>query len=324
MSTEKELLMAFLSKSLNLDSQGVTSLIYNEDGTELKADAIDSLLSKQAAVISAARINGSTGKLSEGKKAGYKEAAEKFEADIKEAFGITSDAIGADLINEVKTKVASSTEGNVKVLTDDDVKKHKVYLDLHAKLLAAEKAADERVNTEVGKVKSEWKRNETINEVLNAAIVFHKSRKPVLSKNEQIAMNQLKALKDEINQYNWEIQGEGNNKRIVALDKDGKILEDNLGHPVQFESLITTIGDRYYDFEASDSRSSGGNPNDKGASSGGASSGTSGVTLRKPTSTEDWMKQHEDIESNKLLKPDEKIKLQSELKNLFKGESKPV
>lgn len=315
--SDKELLLAFLSKSLNLDSTGVASLIYNEDGTELKADALDTLLSKQAAIVERAKIAGSTGKLSEGKKAGFKEAAEKLEQQIKDAFGITSDAIGADLIEEVKTKVATDKGGDAKVLTDDDVKKHKVYLDLHAKLLAAEKATVEQVNAEVNKVKSEWKRNENTREVLNAAIQLHKSRKPILSKNEAVATNQLKSLKDEIMQYDWDVQGEGDNKRFVPLDKDGKILEDNLGHPVQFDALIIKIGDKYYDFEVSDDRSSAGDPNRKGAS--GASGQTNGITLRKPTSQDDWFKQHEEIENNATLKPEEKIKLQSDLKVLYKG-----
>jgi hypothetical protein len=319
--TEKELLLAFMAKALNMDATGVTSLIYDEEGTVIKANALDTLLTKQSENVNRIKQSAEAGKLDDGHRKGFKEAMEKVEAQLKEKFEIATEATGTRLIEEIAAKSTASNTGTPKELTDDDVKKHRLYLDLQATLRKQATEADAKLSAEIEKVNSTWKRNESMREIKNNALEYHLSRKPILPKNEQVAKNQQKLLLDELELYDFEIQGEGENKRIIILDKQTrKIKEDALGHPVQFDALITSIGDRYYEFEASDERSSPGDPNGKGKSGGAPAQSIAGVTLRKPTSQDDWFKQHDAIEKNATLKPEERRTLQADLLKLHKGE----
>lgn len=312
---EKELLLAYLSKTLNMDNSGVASLIYNEDGQALKPDALNTLVSKQAEIIAKNR-----GKFDEGHKAGMKKKAEELESMLREKFDLSTDVTGVDALVEEALAKVSASQGGSKQVTDDDIKKSKIYVDLQTEVAKLKKEADKRVEEARNEVETKYKKAGIRQSVQQSALSKLSKMNPILSKDESKARNQQKLLLNELNDYDFELHGEGDSARYIPLTKDGKVLEDNLGHPISFDDLVSNIASKYYDFQESDSRSSGGDPTKKGASGSGGGAGTvAGITLRKPTSQQDWFKQHEEIESNTQLKSDEKLKLQSELLQMWKN-----
>jgi hypothetical protein len=121
-----ELLMGLLTKTLNMSEDDLKSIILKEDSEELREDALQKLLEKDAD-----RIAGIKSKSKEDAdnqyKRGQRETAEKFEQDIKRTFGLTSELTGDELLAEAKSTIGS---GDSEDLTDDKVKAHPLYIQL--------------------------------------------------------------------------------------------------------------------------------------------------------------------------------------------------
>lgn len=314
---EKELLLALVGKIFNLDATGASSLIYDEGGEKIKNEALTSLTNAQSELVS--KLKNSTQKLNDKDKdvihkAAYKEGRQSLEKEIKEKYNLTSDAIGIGLVDELATTLKA--DAGSKVVTDDDVKKSKLYQELQTQVAVKDKELTTKLKEETDKIHNEYKAKATLSNVNQKAIDILNSRNPILSKDPNKAKNQMQLLLNEVGNYEYEVDGEK-----VIVKKDGKLLEDKLGHPVQFDSLITEISDRYYDFAASEEREAAPNPNNvgQGAASNNGQKIKANVTLRKPTSYQDWAKQHAEIDENKLLKPEEKEQLQAELLALQSG-----
>ena len=146
------------------------------------------------------------------------------------------------------------------------------------------------------------------------------SRKPILSKDEAKARRQQKLLLDEIDKYDWERQEQDGKTVWIPLTKDGKAVEDKLGHLIPADALLTSIMDDYYDFEQATPRSSPGNPDNVGSrqQQQKANEKTFGsVTIKKPLTQQEWTSQYEMIEKSDL-KPAEKTQAQTELLSMWK------
>lgn len=319
----KKLFLEFLSKTLKKDKAAVASLIYNDDESELRPDALDTLIQEQTTFIGTLKTGGKA-KFDDGYKKGQKETMEKFEKEIKDQFDIDSDAQGLDLIKEIVTSVESA-KGDGKPITDDEIKKHPLYLDLSKKLKKAEADKKAEIDAEVAKVKGEWNREKVLSKVKKAALELIEADKPIaLSSDAEKAKTQRtkqdKLLLSELSDYNFELQGEGDDERIVVLKKDGTLLEDDLGHAIEFTALVKEKAGNIYDFQASEPRDNP--PGNKKPGTGNPPPPPSGkkYVLKKPANYEEWSAQHEAIENDKELKPEEITKLQADLKVLYKGE----
>jgi hypothetical protein len=132
--TEKELLSAFLSKTLNMDETGVASL-YNEDGTELKSDALDTLL--RTDVERVGKLKPDTKKFfDDGYKKAEGEIRTKIEKEFTEKTGFKSDKKGVELFIEYAAKKQDGGE-----ITEDVIKKHPVFINAVEKLSSEKEAA---------------------------------------------------------------------------------------------------------------------------------------------------------------------------------------
>lgn len=321
MATEKELLLAFLSKSLNLDNDGVASLIYNEDGSELKADALTTLLDKQQKFVKKWKDDSS--KFDQGYNKGKSESLSAFEKSFKDKFEFESEKSGVELIEEYVESVRA--KAGTKEITDDDVKKHKLFLDRDAQYRADLKKAKDDAAAELNKVQATYKQEKTFAEVQKKALEILDSKKPILSSDATKAQRQKLLLLNDLKGFTFDIQGEGDDARIVVM-KDGKVYEDNLGHAIEFDTLVNEKSDLYYDFEAADNRSAAGNPNNKGvgAAGGHANQGQKGgirtlhgMTLKKPSSDREYAETYLKINSDAALKPEQRSELNIALGELW-------
>lgn len=250
--TEKEILSAFLSKTLNLDESGVASL-YNEDGTELKADALETLLKHDVERVG--KLKPDTKKFfDDGYKKAQSEALTKIEKEFQEKTGFKSEKKGVELFIEY---AAQKHEGGE--ITEDAIKKHPLYINTVEKLSSEKEAAVLAVQGEFDNFKSELKNKETFSSVASKAIDVFNSLKPVLSTDATKAKRQMEDFVTKLKEFDYEIQGD----KIIVL-KDGKIHEDSHGNRIPFEKIIKEKADMYYDFHATDPKSSPGNGKPEG------------------------------------------------------------
>jgi hypothetical protein len=255
--TEKELLSAFLSKTLNMDDTAVASL-YKEDGSEINQDSLETLLKLDVERVQ--KLKPDTKKeFDNGYKKAQSEVLSSFEKEFKEKTGHVSEKKGLELVLEYASKQTNATE-----LKEDAVKRHPIYLDAIEKLT---KEKDEAVKLEQNKFvefENGIKKKETFGSVANKAIEIFNNLKPILSKDPSKQANQLEDFKAKLGTYEYEIQGD----RILVL-KDGKALEDAHGNRIPFEKIVKETADRYYDFQVAEQRSSAANQNQQNSNNQG-------------------------------------------------------
>ncbi len=249
-TTEKELLSAFLSKTLNMDESGVASL-YNEDGTELKSDALETLLKSDVERVG--KLKPDTKKFfDDGYKKAQSETATKIEKEFQEKTGFKSDKKGVELFIEY---AAQKHDGGD--ISEDAIKKHPLYISTVDKLSNEKETAVSAVQGEFDKFKSELSHKETFATVASKAMDLFNGLKPILSSDTSKAKNQLEDFVSKLKGYEYEIQGD----KIIVL-KDGKVLEDGHGNRRPFDQIVKETANRYYDFHAADARRAPGNGKD--------------------------------------------------------------
>lgn len=248
--TEKELLTGFLSKTLNIDTTGVTSL-YNDDGS-LKDDALDTLLAKDVERVN--KLKPDTKSIfQDGYKKAKSEVLTDFEKEFLEKTSYKSDKKGIDLILEYAAN-ASKQNGEV---NEDAIKKHPLYISTVERI---QREKEEAITAEAKKLEqfqSELKRKETFNNVSKKALAYFNSLKPILSKDPVKAETQMRDFIEKLQGYEYDVQGD----EIVVL-KDGKVLEDKHGNRIKFDKVVKDEAEKRYDFHQADKRDSPANGKD--------------------------------------------------------------
>lgn len=243
--TEKQLITGFLSKTLNMDEDGVASL-YNEDGS-IKDDALTSLLTLDVERVK--KIKPNTDDIaSQYHKKGTKEAMQKFEADLKEKFGTKSEKFGVELVNEI---ISEQVKKSGVDLNDDAVKKHPLFIATVDKLVKEKDEAIEAESAKLTQFQTELQEKETFNNVAKEAGIIFKGMKPILSSDPNRAKNQEELLNEKLKTYKYRKDGD----KIIVLDKDGKVLEDEHGNRIPFEKVVKKTAESYYDFHITEPKS---------------------------------------------------------------------
>lgn len=264
-----EFLESYLSSTLKLDKAGVAAL-FEADGSP-KADALTQLLEKNKTHI--ATLNkGRT--FDDGYKAAEKKVKTDYEKELKEEFGITSDKVGVDLISEIIE--AKAAKGDT--LTEEQVKKHKTYLDLKE---SVDKAVKEAVKAEKQvheTYKSQVEREKTISAVKTEALKIFDESKVILPKDAAKASKLKNLFLKEIEAGNYRID----NGKVILLNEKGEDQQDEQGHRKDFSAVIKGMITETFDTEVADPKGSPGNNN------GGAGGGSSKITVKDEA---DFMKQ---------------------------------
>ncbi len=149
-----EFIEGLVGKTLNLPKEKVAELLYEPDGTTIKPDAIDTIVSLDALRIKSLK-DAHKDELTKihdeayGKAKG--EALTKWEKQIKEELGITTDAKGIDLVKEAISKAA-----NVQ-MDEEKIKLHPKFIELEKKLNQdfISKAEYDKVKQEFDEFKSQ-------------------------------------------------------------------------------------------------------------------------------------------------------------------------
>lgn len=241
-SKEQELLKGFLSKTLNMDEEA-TSGLFNEDGELLSMDA--------AIKADADRIAKHKKEKAEQLDRGLREGAEKVEKQIRKKYGIESDAIGIDLIDElVQLKVSEVTKMN-----DEDIEKNPEFIKRKAEWDKQMREKEKEFADQLKAKESEFERSRVISKAKRAALELLEKKNPILPKDATKANVWRETFLNEIAAGNYQENSDGS---INVLDKDGKILTNEHGNSVDFSDHVTSIADKYFDYQVAEPRSSTG------------------------------------------------------------------
>lgn len=292
----KKLLVGFVSKTLKLDEESVTSELFESEGDTLKVKdgALEFLTQKDADRVTGFQKN-LKDKFQEGYQKAKKEERATLETEIKEHFGITSDKIGVELITDI---VAASSKGGE--VTEDVVKKHPAFIKREKELM---KEKDDAIT----EFKPAQQREKNAGLFKSKSLEILKAQKPVLSQDPTKAENQMKLFTAVLDNVKYEVAENG---EIILLNEDGTRMQDKHGHAIQLEDHVKSLAGQYFDFAAADSRSAGGDPSKRGQGQGGQGGAA------KPANRAEYLKQLDEIMRNKELTGPERSAKMAELKEL--------
>lgn len=256
---EKELLVGFLGKTLNMPSDKVESLFTQEDPKsdefDFAADADKTLIAADAERVKAFKEK-ETKEFQSGYKKAKAEVLTDFEKQISEKFDVKSDKLGLELIEEIVTSKTKAPE-----IEADKVKVHPEYLNLEKSLNAKLKETEKTWEKKFADREAELAKAQVFSKITKKAEEQLQKLNPILPSDQTKANNQKSLLFKDLKDYQFTENGD----ELVISDKDGKRLEDDHGKPITFEALIKKHAEGYWDFKEGEDRSGSGADNDAAA-----------------------------------------------------------
>lgn len=329
MNETLKLLLSYLSKIHKKTEAEISELIFDGDINEgkVKADALQSLVTLEETRTKSLKGAPATAKaLKDAEAAERKKVLEELKGQFEQTFpDFKSDnEIGLDFLTELSEALTKPANPNAAAeITDDAWQKSKQYRDLKS-----------QHGLDIKKLEKEWKdkwegrereikKKESFNSVRGKALKMFRDMKPILPEDTAIAERQTERLllNELYSGYEYVIEGTGDDEKITVL-KDGKPLEDSLGHLVDFSTHLKQIASQNFTFAVADPKNAGGNPNGNGHQGAGdpdkkgKSKKFLSYSLNKPASDQEWLKQNQAIEEDKELSPAERTDLQLKLGKL--------
>ena len=251
----KETLNGLLTKAYGLDENGVTSL-YNEDGSDLKPEAYQSILDMDVERI--AKLKPDEKKIrDEAYGRATREVMTNFEKQIREGHELQSDKQGLELIEDLiaKYKVAPP-KGD---LTEDQIKSNKFFLDFVEKMKKEQEEALNGKQSELEEFKSQVKGQQTFQTVKEKSLALLDAMSPVLPEDPTKAKAWMDIFIGELSKEKYDIR----DGVVVVLDAEGKDAQDGHGNRLKFEDIVKGKAEKLFEFDASRKRdmpNNGGQP----------------------------------------------------------------
>lgn len=192
-------------------------------------------------------------------KAGQRNKADEYERALKSKFGIDSDKQGEELIDEILTE-SSKKAGKKGDLTDDDVKKHPAFLKMESEFKKQVKSAQDEAKKQLEELQTKQQRKEVFANVSKKAMELFEEMKPVLSEDAKKAAAQRELLLEKLSGFDFEeVEGK------IIVSKEGKVIENEFGHKLEFDALVKETASQYFDFKKAETRNA---PNGAGSGAG--------------------------------------------------------
>lgn len=193
-------------------------------------------------------------KFEQGYSKAKKEVLSDLEENIRLEFNIDDDELrGIDLVKKVAELNAKKSKADPTKLSEDELKSHPAVIKLLNEKDKSFQAREQELKEGYESKLNTFHKESRFNKVSKRALSILDSMNPVLSSDPQRAANQKSILLRELEGLDY--QEEGDN--FTPLDKDGKRLENEHGHGVNFEQLVKSKAEKYFDFKKADDR---GNP----------------------------------------------------------------
>lgn len=255
--------MNALTKFFNKSEDEIKKMLYteNDDGEQvLKDDAAQVLIDMDAARIKRIREeSGQDGgkKFEEGYNKARKEVLTKFENDVRERFGITSDKTGIDLIAEYGEMVGKGGS-----ITAEKIKTHPEFLKIEKEWRVNHEAEVEKVKNEFTEFRNNIERNQKLSKVKSVAEQEFLKLNPSLSEDPVKAKRQTEMFLSRFDGYDYDIVDND-----IVVKKGDSRLEDGHGNPIGFGNLVKNEAEQLFDFRKQEDRGSPGNQTTGGSGS---------------------------------------------------------
>lgn len=188
---------------------------------------------------------------------GIKEGASKIEKEMKEKYGVESDAIGIELVDSIVLKqVEEATKQGSK-----DISKHPKYIELEASIAKQIKDKEKEWEKKLADRETEFNKEKLFDKVKEKALVNLEGRKPILPQDPQKAQVWKNTYLNELKAGNYQQSEDGT---IIVLDKEGNAMKDPHGNPVTFDEFEKSISDKYFEYPVAEQRGSAGNQQQSG------------------------------------------------------------
>jgi hypothetical protein len=232
-----------LSKVFKLDTEKLATL-YNEAGDLTDLTVVIDADEKRIARFTTEK----TGQYNRG----IKEGASKIEKEIKEKYGVESEVIGVELVDQVVLKqVEEATKAGSK-----DISKHPEYIKLQGEIDKKLKDRDKEWQDKLEKREQEFNNAKLFEKVKDKALANLEARKPILPADPKKAQFWRETYLNELRSYNFQEVEDGG---LVVLNKEGKRMEDSHGYAVSFDEFEKSIADKCFEYPTAQQRSSAGN-----------------------------------------------------------------
>lgn len=247
------LLAGLLTTVYKMSDEQVAALVEKADGEDFDAQTeLSTILESDKGRISTLK----TDAFNDGHKKGKSESLKDLEKQIRVDFNLADESLkGIDLIKAVH---ALDRQAGKNGLTDDDIKKSSLYIQLQKRLDDTTKETEAKVSTALKEAESKFSRERTISSVKSKALEVFESLNPVLSEDKAKAAKQKEVLLRELEGYEYDTSEDGS----FIVKKEGKALDDGHGNLVDFNQLVKNTASSYFDFKQSSPRKSEGNKAD--------------------------------------------------------------
>jgi hypothetical protein len=249
MSKFKAILSGLIGTAYKFSGDEVAELLDKSDEELNESEILNTLKEKDKERVSSLRKKS----FDEGYQKAEKKEKDKVEKSLKERFEIDSDKIGDELIDEIFEKISAASENsNPKEITDDDIKKHQVFLAMEKNY--KKQITDQKTDfdTQLKTKEKEFVRKDVLGKVGKAGLAILEKMNPILSKDPQKSVNQKGIFLNEFDRFDFEENENAPGGFLVY--KDGQLYQDEHGHRVDFDKLATRIADKYFDFEVAEKR----------------------------------------------------------------------
>ncbi len=295
---------SFASKLFKMDGVALRQALQIDDDSVDEIDEnkfIELMVSKQSDVIKE--------RFDRGYQKAQGEVLTKLEKEIRSEFDIDStDLKGVDLVKHVTEKVredATKTAPKSK-LTDDDVKKHPVYLELEKAKTKEIQTVKTEYETKIKAEQDARQYEKTLAVVTDKAKAYFKELgEAVLPDDANVADRIVqKLLIEEISNGR---KFEANGDDFIALKADGTREEDKAGNAKSLKDIVAEVAKTNFQFKAGSDKKFPGNGGDDKPPKPGAGGGK--YKGAAPKTSEDYVKL--------LLSADLSIEEKSEVKDVY-------
>ena len=249
----QKILTGVLAKTLNLGDGEIAELIKDGEGVK-ESDVIQKILDLDVQRVEKIKtsVDGKE-KFQDGYKKGKEESLSKLEKQIKEKYGIQSEKLGVELVEEIITEKSKPVETE-----EETVKRSKTYQDLETRLKGELKTQKETYEQQITDINSQTQREKTLSVANKKALDIFAGLEPVLPTSKQVADNQIGWFLKSMEEYDFDVQDD----RIVVM-KDGKVVQDGHGNSRTFDDIVKEKAGKFFEFKknnGSGNDGGGGNP----------------------------------------------------------------
>lgn len=199
-----------------------------------------------------AAINEHNGdKFEQGIKKGEKNAHEKRENEIREAFDIDPDKElkGIDLVNKVIELNAKKTKADPSKLSDEELKSHPSVIKLLNEKDKSFKTREQELKDEYDSKIASYEKQKVVDRVDKKALSLLDELNLILPEDSNKAKNQKGFVLRDLKDFDWQEDGDD----LIPL-KDGKRHENDHGHAFTLKELVKSSAEKYFDFKKADDR----------------------------------------------------------------------